>query len=154
MSIDPENHPRCVSNERTIHAPIEHVWKVLVDFERYPEWNPFTHGLEPNRKVGGPVTLHVKLGGRNMTMHEQLTLWDEGRAVAWGLRWGGGKLIHCDRVQALVRIDDHTTGYRCHEAFDGLLASLVYLLYRRPMQVGFDTAADALKARAEATFRA
>ena len=62
--------------------------------------------------------------------------------------------MSCDRVQALVRIDDHTTGYRCHEAFDGLLASLVYLLYRRPMQVGFDTAADALKARAEATFRA
>lgn len=151
MSFDPAIHPRCVRSERLIRAPLEHVWRVLVDFEAYSEWNPFTPGVSTDRVVGGPVTLRVALGGMNLTMHERLTRWDEGRAVAWGLRWGKGRILDCDRVQALERVDERTTRYRCHEAFDGLLAPLVHLLYRGPMQTGFDAAADALTRRAEAT---
>jgi hypothetical protein len=152
MTLDPASHPRCVHTERLIAAPIEHVWSVLVDFECYPEWNPFTFGVTTGGVVGGPVTLRVKLGRTNLTMHERLTRWDEGRAVAWGLRWGRGVIIDCDRVQSLARVDEHTTLYRCHEAFDGLLAPLVYGLYRGRMQVGFEAAAEALAVRCATTF--
>lgn len=154
MTIDPFTHPRCVRNERTIRAPIEHVWSVLVDFDRYPEWNPFTPGVTTDRRVGGPVKLEVRMGGRNLTMNETMAHYDEGRSVAWGLRWGRGLVLDCARVQELSRIDATTTRYRCHEAFDGLLAPLVYALYRKPMQHGFDAAADALLTRCEATYRA
>lgn len=154
MSADPRDHSRCVVSERVIAAPVDHVWRVLVDFERYPEWNPFTHGVEVERVLGGRVTLHVKLGRLNLTMRERLTRWDEGRAVAWGVRWGRGLALECDRVQELEPIDETSTRYRCHEAFDGLLAPLVYRLYRGPMQVGFDAAAGALEARAEAIWAA
>lgn len=151
-AVDPETHPRCVRVERTIAAPAAHVWQVLVDFARYPEWNPFTYGVEVTRGIGGPVTLHVALGGKKLTMHERLTRWDEGRAVAWGVRWGGGLLLDCDRVQSLEPIDETTTRYRGHEAFDGLLAPLVIALYRRPLEEGFAAAADALARRAELTY--
>jgi hypothetical protein len=151
MSKDPALHPRCVRNERTIRAPIEHAWAVLTDFPRYGEWNPFTYGVKCDGVVGHPVTLSVKLGGRKITMHERLTRYDEGRALAWGVKWMRGITLDCDRVQALERIDDKTTRYRCHEAFDGLMAPIVYRFYRAPVQAGFDATADAFVARCEST---
>lgn len=151
MSFTPETHPRCVRNERIIRAPIEHVWAVLTDFDRYPEWNPFTFGVTTDRVIGHPVKLEVDLGRMRITMNERLTRYDDGKAVAWGVKWGGGLLLDCDRVQELERIDAASTRYRCHEAFDGLLAPLVFRLYRAPVQVGFDRAADALRRRCEAT---
>lgn len=149
MSFDPETHPRCVRNTRIIRAPIEEVWTVLTDFARYPEWNPFTYGVTTSKRIGDPVKLEVKLGSRKLTMNERMNRYDEGRAVAWGVRWGGGLILDCDRVQELERIDAQTTRYRCHEAFDGWLAPIVYRFYRGPVQVGFDAAADALVARCE-----
>ncbi len=35
-----------------INAPIDPVWNILVDFDSYPEWNPFIKSfMEKSRKV-------------------------------------------------------------------------------------------------------
>ena len=151
MPVDPKTHPRCVKNERIVKAPIAHCWKVLTDFRKYGEWNPFTFGVTCDGVVGHPVILEVKLGGRRITMNEKLTLWDEGRAVAWGVKWAFGVGLDCDRVQALERVDEDTTRYLCYEGFDGLMAPIVYKFYAGTVQKGFDACADAFVARCEAT---
>ena len=45
-----------------IDAPVERVWEVLTDFERYGEWNPFTTRVDANLEVGASVSLRVVLG--------------------------------------------------------------------------------------------
>lgn len=151
MSFDPKTHPRCVRNERVIKVPAAHAWKVLVDFPKYGEWNPFTFGVKCDGIVGHPVTLSVNLGGKKITMHEKLTRWDEGKAVAWGVKWAGGFGLDCDRVQALTRIDDTTTRYECWEAFNGLMSPIVYRFYGGTVLAGFDACADAFVKRCEST---
>jgi hypothetical protein len=150
-SIDPPPHPRCVKNERTIRAPLAHAWSVLVDFPRYGEWNPFTFGVECDRVIGHPVTLRVNLAGRKITMHEWCTRHEEGRLVGWGVKWGKGIALDCDRVQALEAIDADTTRYVCYEAFDGLMAPIVYRFYAKQVLAGFDANADAFVKRCEST---
>ena len=53
-----------------IDAPIDLVWAVMLDTDRYPEWNPFVVRIdlphEREMQVGDPVVLHVRwlTGGR------------------------------------------------------------------------------------------
>ena len=62
--------------ETAIAAPPKAVWKVLVDFARYPEWNPFTVRVETEAKVGARVKMDVMLGGRLMRMRERMRIYE------------------------------------------------------------------------------
>ena len=52
------------SNTVEINAPIELVWKILVDLTQYPHWNPFTVKIEGELKVGNTLDLHVNMPKR------------------------------------------------------------------------------------------
>src|SRR5215213_3050967 len=95
-------HQRLIRVERVIDAAPDAVFRVLDDFERYPEWNPFTERVITRRIIGGPVELHVNMpeprSGKRI-MHERFTGYEAGRRVSWGLKWGFGMLLDCDRIQ-------------------------------------------------------
>ncbi len=40
-----------------IAAPAQVVWDVLLDYARYPEWNPYTVRVESSCRLGEPVDL-------------------------------------------------------------------------------------------------
>ena len=133
--------------ELIIPAPRRAVWEVLVDFARYPEWNPFTIGVDTTGRIGDPVLLDVNLGGRRMKMRERMRVFEPQRRVGWGLHLLGGSLLDCTRVQELEDAGEGSTRYVCHEAFRGLSVPLFYGLFRRAMQEGFEANAQALSRR-------
>jgi hypothetical protein len=133
--------------ELVIEAPRRAVWDVLVDFPRYAEWNPFTVGVKTSGRVGTPVLLDVRLGGRRMKMREQMRVNDPLRRIGWGLRILGGVLLDCTRVQELEDAGEGRTRYICHESFRGLSVPLFFGRYQDSMQVGFEAAARALDRR-------
>ncbi len=133
--------------ELVIPAPPRAVWDVLIDFPRYPEWNPFTVGVETSGRVGDPVLLDVQLGGRRLSMRERMRVHEPGRRIGWGLRILGGVLLDCTRVQELEDLGDGRTRYVCHESFRGLLVPLFFNRYREAMQRGFMAAGEALARR-------
>jgi hypothetical protein len=136
--------------ERLIPAPRRLVWDVLVDFQRYPDWNPFTVGVHTTGRVGDPVRLDVVLGGRRMTMRERMRVNEPLQRIGWGLHLLGGVLLDCTRVQELQDAGDGSTRYVCHESFRGLSVPLFFRHYRAPMQAGFEACAEALEQRVAA----
>ena len=141
--------PPTVRVETAIRAPRSAVWAVLIDFARYPEWNPFTVRVETGGKVGDAVLMDVMLGGKRMRLRERMRLYEPEQRFGWGLRILRGHLLDCTRVQELERIDEQRTLYRCHEAFYGLLVPLFFRRYEQQMQKGFAAVAEALKCRVE-----
>jgi hypothetical protein len=133
--------------ELFIPAPRLAVWDVLVDFARYPEWNPFTVGVHTTGRIGDPVQLDVVMGGRRMKMRERMRVYEPQRRVGWGLHILGGVLLDCTRVQELEDTADGQTRYVCHESFRGLSVPFFFGYYRAPMQEGFEAAARALSQR-------
>ena len=141
--------PRTVSVETTILAPQRAVWSVLVDFARYPEWNPFTVRVETGGKVGDAVSMDVMLGGRLMHLREKMRVYEPEQRFGWGLYVARGLLLDCTRVQELEELDRARTLYRCHEAFHGILVPFFFRRYEERMKRGFTAVAEALKRRVE-----
>jgi hypothetical protein len=133
--------------ETIIAASRQAVWDVLVDFARYPEWNPFTVRVETSGRIGAAVKMDVMLGGKPMKMRERMRVYEPLRRVGWGLHIGSGWLLDCTRVQELEELSERETRYVCHESFRGLSVPLFFKRYERPMLDGFDAAAKALAQR-------
>lgn len=143
-------------SEATIQAPIETIWRVMTDFSRYHEWNPFIVGVDgaPDQmSVGATFRLHVKWhdggGASSGELCTRLEPPANGRAL-FAYRFTGPLdrfgLVRAERVQTL-EVKDGAVHYRSEELFRGVLTAFIPLAR---VQRGFEAHAAALQARATA----
>ena len=133
-----------------IAAPVERVWDILVDFERYGEWNPFTTRVDADLAIGSPVDLHVTLGPLKLKQPEWIEAVEGPHLLAWGTKVAHRSLLRARRDQRLEVLGEMRCRYHTTDALRGLLTPLVVLLFGRLIRRGFNDMARALKARAEA----
>lgn len=133
-----------------IAAPAERVWDILVDFDRYGEWNPFTTRVEASLEIGAPVMLHVRLGRLKRKQPERIETVEPPHLLAWGVTMGARFLLVARREQRLEPLGANRCRYVTTDETRGLLTPLVALLFGRLIRRGFNDLATALKTRAEA----
>ena len=141
--------PRTYRAEAVIAAPPEQVWRVLVDFERYPEWNPFTPKLEAELTPGAPVVITVNLGGKQVVQREEMVEAVAPERLVWKTTYGGPLLLRAQRVQRLEPLEDGGTRYVSEDIMHGPLVPFVHLVHGRSLAEGFQAMADALAARCD-----
>jgi hypothetical protein len=143
-----------------IDAPLDLVWQVMLDTEKYAEWNPFVERVETPAPpaVGNPIVLHVRwANGRTTRSPERITGIEapatrDGvttallsyRFVGWPSKL---RLLSAVRHQRLTQRQGGPTTYDTVEEFSGPLVRLA-----GPGRVadGFRRHAEGLKKRAEA----
>ena len=145
---------KVVRSEIDIGAPAEKVWKIVIDFEHYPEWNPFTPRFGARQVVvGEEFLLDCQMTEKQLLRDERevfLAYEPEKYKVCWGTsRTKGRPGIKSYRWQTCEPIDDQRTHFVNFEEFHGILAPLVNLLYGKKLRRGFDGYCRALKQRAE-----
>lgn len=132
-----------------IDAAAARVWAVLLDFARYPEWNPFVRSISGEAVVGARLRVRIEpKGGKAMAFRPTVL-----RATTnEELRWRGRVLLpglfdgeHAFRIEALG------SGVRFvqSERFSGLLVPLFRKGLDGPTRRGFEDMNRALKERAE-----
>ena len=144
-----------------IDAPLEVVWGVMIDTERYGEWNPFVVRVQTPQPpaVGNPIVLHVRWsGGGRARSPERITALDGPAAdprtgdttALMSYVYGGVParlgLVRGTRHQRLRQSPGGPTSYDTVEEFRGPLVRLA-----GPGRVadGFRRHAEALRRRAE-----
>lgn len=147
-----------------IDAPLDLVWRVVLDTDAYGEWNPFVVRAETPQPpaVGNPIVLHVVWGnGKGTRSPERITAIEPpavdpgGTATALlsyvyeGLPSRLG-LVRGTRHQRLTQPPGGPTTYDTVEEFSG---PLVRLAGPDRVAEGFRRHAEALKARAETLAR-
>ncbi|MDX1694447.1 MAG: SRPBCC domain-containing protein [Ketobacteraceae bacterium] len=138
------------SDRVDIQAPAETVWQVLVDFERYPDWNPFTYRVETDLVPGHAVDLYVKLPGWGRRLQtEYVHQVVRPRLLSWGMTLGHETLLQALREQRLEVLSENSCCYQSTDAFRGVLTPLVRFLFARSIRRGFNAMAHALKLEAE-----
>lgn len=146
--------------EVIIHAPIELVWRVMLDLGAYAAWNPFVVRIDcadaaPTQGIA--LVLHVRWkNGKGTTVGERVTRLEppaNGRAMleyAFEGPLSSLYLVRARRQQGLEALSDGRTRYTTTERLTGLLAWATPI---RDVRDGFDRHARALKARVEALAR-
>lgn len=132
-----------------INAPKSLVWEVLLDFDSYHEWNPFTPKIECDFRVGNPVHLHVDMKqNQKIRVQTETLLWvKEEESIAWGITKTFP--VKTERAQILSELEPNKTLYYTYDKFWGILVPIVMLGFQKDIQKGFDAVAQGLKKRAE-----
>lgn len=133
-----------------IPAPPERVWAVLLDFARYPEWNPFVRSIEglPTEGSALKVTIHPP-GSKAMTFRPIVLRHDVAREFRWKGKLLFPGLFDGEHYYSLTRAADDSTLFTHGEIFDGLLAPLLRSTLEKGTRAGFEAMNVALKHRLE-----
>lgn len=130
--------------ETTIEAPVQCVWDVIVDLDRYPEWNTFTPRIAlatRDLRVGVEFDLDCRMTDRELLRdeHEVILAVDHDRhALCMGTsRTRGRPGIKSFRWQICEPLDATRTHFVNFEEFHGPLAPIVAWLYGRKLRAAF-----------------
>lgn len=137
-----------------INAPQIWVWDILVDFKRYPQWNPFTVNVDTELKIGAEVNMMVHLPGRGKREQQEfMRAVDAPHTLAWGATFGLPFFLTALRTQRIEALGADRCRYRSTDELNGLLTPVIKALFARSMYDGFNNMSHALKQRAETQYQ-
>lgn len=138
-----------------IDAPAAVVWDILMDFERYAEWNPFIKRIqgESHEGAGLEVDLLQTEGGKPMRMRPTVITCESGREFAWLGRLVIPKIFDGEHHFTIDPLGDDRVRFRQWERFAGVLLPFVGGMLENKTRPAFERMNRALKERAESAVR-
>ncbi len=142
-----------ITDRIQIDAPIDFVWEVLTDVEKYGEWNPFTSQARTDFKIGSPAHLLVRMWPGKFRITERICAFEKPRLLAWSRKFGISWLLFVVREQRLEPVSDTSCTYHNVDLLNGVLSQFVSLFFGGYIRRGFSDVGTALKLRAETLYR-
>lgn len=135
--------------EIDIETTPEAVWQVLIDLERWAEWNPFITSSVGNAEVGETLVNRMEPpGGKAMTFKPEVTVVEDGKTFEW-LGKLGFPGVFDGRHRFDVEASSTGTRFTQSESFDGVLVRFLRKSVDTSTKAGFEAMNVALKAKAE-----
>ena len=136
--------------EIEIAAPPERVWRILVEFSQFPEWNPFIREAKGEIKEGGRLRVRIEPpGGAGMTFKPVVKRVALNRELRWLGRFLIPGLFDGEHSFEILPVGNGKVRFVQREAFRGLLVPLFWKSLEGPTKQGFKDMNAALKQRAE-----
>lgn len=136
-----------ITTEIVIHAPADNVWSILVDIDKYPEWNPFIRKAVGNIEEGNTleVTFQTK-GDDPIVFTPKIISYKEKAVLQWEGRLFLPGIFTGRHTFELVPVSADTTRLIQKEDFNGILVP--FFDYESTI-AGFTSMNNELKKRAE-----
>jgi len=129
--------------EVDIEAPVEAVWRILADLEKWPAWN----GGVSKIRVNGPIEVGTSFEwvGGGFKIVSRLEEVAPPARIGWTGKMLGIRAVHIWEFQA----EGPGTRVRTEESFEGWPAALFRTAMRKTLKKTLDQGLAALKAEAE-----
>ncbi len=117
--------------EIEVPAPIEDVWKLLMDFDAYPEWNSMI-SFKGKPAPGKKVPMKVSIMDRKIVTPVTFLRMDKNTELAWvgGIRG----LFIGEHYFQLKKIDDNSCLLIQGEKFKGLMVGLSWPILNKTLE--------------------
>jgi hypothetical protein len=136
--------------EIEISASPEKVWKVLTDFEKYEQWNPFIHRIIGEAKEGSKIEIHIETPrGKRRKYEPTVTKVEHGRELRWLGKSSLPGILNGEHIFTIEQVGSGNVRLVHREVFDGLLTSLFGKSLDTDVKEGFEEMNRALKERVE-----
>lgn len=136
--------------EVEIAAPPERVWGVLMDFDAYPDWNPFIRSIQGTCEPGARLTVRIEPpGARGMTFKPTVRRVDHARQLTWLGRVLIPGVFDGEHTFTIEQLDGDRSRVVQSERFRGVLVP-VFTKTLTATGHGFEAMNQALKTRSEA----
>jgi len=136
-------------NEILIKAPIETVWQILTDLEKYAEWNPLLYKVNGKLEVGETVIAYAKTASKDMKFICTVTRVEPMQEFAWRFPVIHPILFRGEHIFRIEPIDDSEVMFIDREWFKGLLLPTQAKDLKSNGLAGMIDMGKALKNRAE-----
>ena len=141
-----------VRTEIEINASPQRVWSILVDFDKYEQWNPFINRIIGQAKEGAKITIHIETpAGKSRKYEPTVTKIDQGRELCWQGKSSIPGFLNGEHIFTIEPLQAKRVRFVQREVFDGLLASFFGKGLDTDVKQGFKEMNKALKERAERT---
>ncbi len=139
---------KTIETSKIINASADKVWKVLTDFESYPEWNPFIRQIEGKAVVGTQVEAHIQLPDQKSMIFKPTVLVSKpNREFRWlGSLWTKG-IFDGEHYFILKPLGENRTEFIQGENFSGLLSGIFFRMIRENTRKGFEMMNEGLRER-------
>ena len=138
-----------VSHEITVAASPSVVWEVLVDLDRYPEWNRYSPIVRGRVAVGEVIWVEAHLDDEIQHVQNIVISVKPNQELCWQSTDWYGFLASGTRCRWLSAAKDGETLLVHHEVMSGPLAWLIKLIYRDRIERGLKLVDESIAERAE-----
>lgn len=145
QSNDNRNMKKNIETNIVINATAEKIWKILIDFKRYPEWNPFILSMEGEVNEGARLKANIK----GMKFTPVVLAVRANREFRWLGNFIIKGLFDGEHYFLLNQNNDGTTTLTHGEYFNGVLVPVFSKTLDKKTKEGFENLNLALKERAE-----
>lgn len=141
---------RELKTEIKIAATPEKIWEILMDFDRYPEWNPFILSIigKPKLRERLKVTIQPK-DSKPMIFKPRVTMFKGNEKFAWLGQLIMSGLFDGHHIFEIERNEDDSSTFIHKEYFSGLLVPIFWKSMETNTKAGFEAMNRKLKELAE-----
>jgi hypothetical protein len=139
-----------IKTEICINATPEKVWTILINFDNYPNWNPFIKSIKGEVKIGEKIKVRIEPPeAKGMTFKPRILVFETNKELRWigHLLFVG--LFDGEHKFELIDNGDGTTIFRQSEKFKGILVPLFRKQLDNNTKRGFEAMNKKLKELAE-----
>ena len=135
-----------------IDAPAERVWQVIVDLDRYPEWNPFVVSCRSTLEVGSPIDMRVRVfpffaQPQRETIFEHVP----GRRLCYGVPRNATGALESRRCHHVEALGPARSRYTSRFELEGWMAPVVRALLGGCLRRRFGEMSAAIGTRTESS---
>lgn len=133
-----------------INAPATEVWETLIDFSKYPQWNPFIQKIAGNPVSGALLEVDIQPPGQQkMTFRPTVLVSEANQEFRWRGKTFIKGLFDGEHYFQLTPVDAQRTRLDQGEYFSGLLSGVIFAKIGLSTKHGFEAMNTALKKRVE-----